>query len=211
MAAPKNENCTSNYYSKGLIGPNRTKASWKPRVIETPLTFMECPECHTIYTMHDSHDEIQAPGKGRDKILMPPLTPPATLPTCCGHQLEPIPFIEHEDCEDRFILDYMISGGVNMNCVNVQWTVKDYSLKPRWATLKTFTGSQTKYIMPDKFSPLRFALSDEDAFTYCTKHPCPECSFRCKGGFEIYMYVEGLGIVHYSMNRISQLDMKRNV
>lgn len=194
-----------------FIGPTRTKCTWKPRTLETPLAFYECPECGTIYTMHDSREEITAPGRGRDKILMPPLNGPCQAPYCCGTETHRMPYLDAEEIKDTFEMDYQIVGGVNMNSIKVNWFTKDAKLKPRWVTIKTFTGSQTKYIMPDKFSPLIFALADEDAFTYCHDNPCHECVFRCKSGFEIYMYVEGLGIVRRFMDRISQLDMKRNV
>ena len=108
-------------------------------------------------------------------------------------------------------MNYQIVGGVNMNAIKVSWFTKRADLKPRWVTIKTFTGSQTKYIMPDKFSPLIFALADEDAFTYCHDNPCHECVFRCKSGFEIYMYVEGMGIIRRFMDRIDSIDMTRNV
>lgn len=210
MATPSKQDRLKNRWDD-FIGPTRTKATWKPRVSEEPLRFYECPKCGTIYTMHDSHQEISAPGRGRDKILIPPLQAPEHAPECCGAEMQLLPFLDAEEIAETFEMDYQIVGGVNMNAIKVKWFTKDSNLVPRWVTIKTFTGSQTKYIMPDKFSPLIFALADEDAFTYCHDNPCHECVFRCKSGFEIYMYVEGLGIIRRFMDRINSIDMTRNV
>ena len=63
------------------------------------------------------------------------------------------------------------------------------------ATAETFTGMQHKYVTPKKWPPVVFALADEDAFAYCDKNPCVQCTFRCKREFEIYAYVENIGMV----------------
>lgn len=210
MANPGKPDKTKNRWDD-FVGPLRTKATWKPRTCDTPMAFYQCPECKTIYTMHDSYEEITAPGSGRDKMLNPPLNGPAEAPCCCGKPTERLPFLDAEEVEETFEMNYKIVGGVNMNAIKVSWFTKNSKLKPRWVTIKTFTGSQTKYIMPDKFSPVIFALADEDAFTYCHDNPCHECVFRCKSGFEIYMYVEGMGIIRRFMDRIDSIDMTRNV
>ena len=54
---------------------------------------------------------------------------------------------------------------------------------------------QHKYVTPKKWPPVVFALADEDAFAYCDKNPCVQCTFRCKREFEIYAYVENIGMV----------------
>ena len=47
-----------------------------------------------------------------------------------------------------------------------------------------------------------FGFADEDAFAYCDKNPCVECTFRCKRGMEIYAYVENLGLVVMPLDRM---------
>ena len=47
-----------------------------------------------------------------------------------------------------------------------------------------------------------FGCADEDAFAYCDKNPCVECTFRCKRGMEIYAYVENLGLVVMPLDRM---------
>lgn len=84
---------------------------------------------------------------------------------------------------------------MNNNCINVNWRSIDSTCKPRWFGLKTFTGMQYKYVTPKKWPPVVFALADEDAFAYCDKNPCVQCTFRCKREFEIYAYVENIGMV----------------
>ncbi len=81
-------------------------------------------------------------------------------------QLQPITAAE---VEDRFKLNYQIMGGLNNNCVKIDWRSVDSTCKPRWFALKTFTGVMTKYVSPKKWPPIVFALADEDAFAYCDK------------------------------------------
>ena len=58
------------------IGPTRTKATWKPRVIDTPLTFLRCEHCGRVFLQQDSATPIENPGKGRDRISILPFEPP---------------------------------------------------------------------------------------------------------------------------------------
>ena len=45
-------------------------------------------------------------------------------------------------------------------------------------------------------------MADEDAFAYCDKDPCVECTFRCKRGMEIYAYVENIGLIVLPLDRM---------
>ena len=54
------------------------------------------------------------------------------------------------------------------------WRISDDRFRIQWIALKTFTGSQLKYVLPKKRSPLLFALADEDAYVYCDKDVCLE-------------------------------------
>lgn len=185
-----------------FVGPTRTHASWKPRVVDTPLTFLHCKQCGRVFLQEDSGTPIENPGKGRDRISILPFVPPEHPVTCCGEPMEVLPIREWDDVKDYIEFEHETRGGVNSNCIVVHWEVEQEGYEPRWICMKTFTGHQTKYITPDKRSPITFALADEDAFTYCHKNPCPECVFRCKSGFEIYVYVPQLGICHSDMTRI---------
>lgn len=185
------------------VGPLRTHHTWKPRVVDTPLTFFRCADCGTIVMLQDTGAAIENPGSGRDRISILPYDMPKCIPHCCGKPMEVLPFVEYdEEVEKRFYLEHETVGGVNENGLRIHWETFEEGCVPRWITIKTFTGHQTKYITPDKKSPVIFALADEDAFTYCHDNPCRECVFRCKSGFEIYVYVENIGIVHMDMNRI---------
>ena len=93
-----------------------------------------------------------------------------------------------------------IVGGFDENALRVYWTSNE-GAAPRWIALKTFMGSQLKYVMPDKQPPLVFALGDEDAYAYCDEDPCVCCTFHCKRGFEIYAYVDGIGLVSMPIHR----------
>ena len=92
---------------------------------------------------------------------------------CCGKPMERIELVDAADVEDRFKLTYQILGGMNNNCINVNWRSIDSTCKPRWFGLKTFTGMQHKYVTPKKWPPVVFALADEDAFA-----PAPTTSIR---------------------------------
>ncbi|MFR1640014.1 MAG: hypothetical protein ACLSVD_13165 [Eggerthellaceae bacterium] len=72
------------------------------------------------------------------------------------------------------------------------WRISDDRFRIQWIALKTFTGSQLKYVLPKKRSPLLFALADEDAYVYCDKDVCLECTFMCKRGFVFYVGVEDM-------------------
>lgn len=192
------------------ISPTRSKASWKPRVIDTPLTFLRCKHCGRVFLQEDSATPIENPGKGRDRISILPYEPPTDPIICHGDPMEPIPMVEWDDVRDRIDLEHETTGGVNSNAMLIHWEVLEEGCEPRWVCLKTFTGHQTKYITPDKKEPLVFAFADEDAFAYCHDIPCRECVFRCKSGFEIYVYVEKIGIIHADRTRILTQKMMKH-
>lgn len=139
--------------------------------------------------------EITCTNDGERSLLFePPYGHVDFKPNCCGKPMERIELVDAADVEDRFKLTYQILGGMNNNCINVNWRSVDSTCKPRWFGLKTFTGMQYKYVTPKKWPPIVFALADEDAFAYCDKNPCVQCTFRCKREFEIYAYVENIGM-----------------
>ena len=96
---------------------------------------------------------------------------------------------------------YDVVGGFDQNALRVFWKVREDGCEPRWIALKTFTGMQLKYVLPGKRPPLVFALGDEDAYAYCDEDPCVSCTFHCKRGFELYAYVERVGLVAQSVHR----------
>ncbi len=173
-----------------------THATWKPRVTEKPFVYYRCPECGRIVGGIDGPTEIESINDGERSLLFKP--PYADLEfhiSCCGKEMEAVEPIPAAEVEDRFKLTYEIAGGLNSNCIQVNWRSVDSTCKPRWFGLKTFTGIMHKYVQPKKWPPITFALADEDAFAYCSKDPCIQCTFRCKREFEIYAWVENLGMV----------------
>lgn len=178
------------------FSPTRTHATWKPRVSSAHLPYYRCSECGAILTGIDGDVEITCTNDGERSLLFePPYGHVDFKPNCCGKPMERIELVDAADVEDRFKLTYQILGGMNNNCINVNWRSIDSTCKPRWFGLKTFTGMQYKYVTPKKWPPVVFALADEDAFAYCDKNPCVQCTFRCKREFEIYAYVENIGMV----------------
>lgn len=197
----------------GEFSVTRTHATWKPRVIDTPIPYYRCSCCGAILSGIDGNCEIdwkknpndegaKLYAKERTKIFNPPYAQIDFKPECCGQPMEKLEAVPHIEIMDKIKLDYQIVGGMNNNALNVTWNIKNPACKPRWFTLKTFTGSMTKYVTPQKWPPIVFAFADEDAFAYCDKNPCVECTFRCKRGMEIYAYIETIGLVIMPLERM---------
>lgn len=183
--------------------PTRTHATWKPRVTESSYHYYRCPECGTVVGGIDSpavENELCNDGE-RSLIFEPTYAHTEFKMSCCGKPMEEVPTVLASEVADRFKLDYHIAGGFNSNCIQVNWKSIDPTCKMRWVSLKTFTGVQTKYVQPKKWPPITFGLADEDAFAYCAKKDCIECTFRCKSGMELYAYVENLGLVMMTLDR----------
>lgn len=187
----------------GEFSPTRTHSTWKPRVNAAHVPYFRCPACGAILGGIDGNVELTLTNDGeRSLIIEPPYAHVEFNPVCCGKPMERLEPIPAEDVTDKFKLNYQIVGGLNNNALNITWNSKDPAAKPRWFALKTFTGVMTKYVMPKKWPPIVFAFSDEDAFAYCDKNPCVECTFRCKRGMEIYAYVETVGLVILPLDRM---------
>lgn len=182
----------------------RSKASWKPRVTEADLPFFRCPSCGHVFQGITTGAEIELTGEDRVKVVELPYQNMAA-PTCaaCGTAMELMPFVDVEDLPEDITLDFQFRGGFNANCVKVKWQIKmGAPYKIEWVAIKTFTGTQLKYVTPKKYSPLTFAFADEDAYCYCDSDPCEECMFRRKYGMTSYVYVDGVGLVRMSFDRM---------
>lgn len=189
----------------------RTKATWKPRVNEEGLAIFTCDECGDTFLGIGDRDlgEHVEPGRNKKNIL--PYTRLDATPVCsrCNQMMSRPQMVDFEELPDDLSCDYQIVGGYNNNAVKFSWKIKRDDVLLIWVMLKTFTGSQVKYVMPGKRSPIIFALADEDAYAYCDQDPCQECIFRCKRGFEIYAYFKGFGIVVMPFRR-AQTPQKKN-
>lgn len=170
----------------------RTRATWKPRVTESDLPFYRCADCGAVYQGISQCDRTVLTGTGRTLVAELPYSRSMQQATscCCGATMERMPFVELEDLPEGMELDYRLLGGFNSNAVECSWRFSDEGFALAWVALKTFTGSQLKYVLPKKRSPLLFALADEDAYVYCDESPCLECTFMCKRGFVLYAGVE---------------------
>lgn len=183
--------------------PTRTHATWKPRVTAAHVPYYRCSECCAVVRGVDGSVDITMTNDGeRSLIFEPPYAHVDFQLSCCGKPMEQLELIPAADVEDRFKVNYQILGGMNNNAVKIEWRSIDAECKPRWFALKTFTGVMTKYVQPKKWPPVVFALADEDAFAYCDKDPCVECTFRCKRGMEIYAYVKNIGLIVLPLDRM---------
>lgn len=184
----------------------RTRATWKPRVTEADLPFFQDDAGNTLLGVAGTTEAFTS-GTGRSLVHELPYS---TLETGDGALPSAAPLLSRADLPEGVRLDYQINGGFNNNVVKVIWDVdRGVECRVEWAALKTFTGFQLKYATPKKRSPLVFALADEDAFQYCNKAPCEECTFKCKLGFVAYVKIAGLGIVRMPLERVSLLPLSR--
>ncbi len=190
--------------SQQVFSATRSKASWKPRVTEADLPFFRCPNCGHVYQGITSGADIDYSGDGRSKIVeLPYQNMEAPFCAACGTPMEVMPLLDVGDLPEDITFDFQFRGGFNANCVKVKWNIKmGAPYKIEWVALKTFTGTQLKYLTPKKYSPLTFAFADEDAYCYCDSDPCEECMFRCKYGMAAYIYVDGLGLVRMGFDRM---------
>ena len=165
-----------------VFGPRRSRATRKPETLCSDSSFWRCPCCGVVALVSDS-DTRKDMSNG-----------------CCGEYMERIIPIPAEELPRGIELSYKIIGGPNENAVQAVWSPAH---RPEWLYLKTFTGGQLKYISDKKRSPAVFALADEDAYVYCDKDPCVECTFRCKRGFILYGWFEGTGLAECPLDRMS--------
>ena len=183
------------------ISPTRTHATWKPGVIEDPIPFYSCSESSAVFVGIDGGNGPRFEGDGRRPVIELPYAPAPDPATACGGSFERLATADASSQADRIELSYDVVGGFDSNALRVFWDVREEGCEPRWFALKTFTGMQVKYTLPGKRAPIVFALGDEDAYAYCDEDPCIGCTFRCKRGFELYGYVERIGLVKLEVHR----------
>lgn len=182
------------------LSPTRARATWKPGVSDDPVPFYGCDACATVLMGVDGGVGPRLAGGGRRPTIELPYAP-APEPVACPGSPKRLAAVGAASVAGRIELSYDVVGGFDRNALRVFWKVREDGCDPRWIALKTFTGMQLKYVLPGKRPPLVFALGDEDAYAYCDEDPCVSCTFHCKRGFELYAYVERVGLVAQSVHR----------
>lgn len=170
------------------FGPRRCRDSRK-------LPLDQCVEVH-FYRCEDCGAIFQYTGLKLEKKHL----------TCCSREaifMESISLQEARELAPGVTVDYKIVGGYNDNAIQVFWNQKEPEARPVWIYLKTFTGGYIKYLSQTKRAPMVFALADMDAFSYCDEDPCLECTFRCKRGFELYVFIEQVGLIQIPLDKMS--------
>ena len=175
------------------ISPTRTHATWKPGVSDDPLPFFRCRACASTFVALDGATGPRVDRSLRRAEAALPYAVNEFAPSCCGEPMERLEPAK-EGGQGSFELLCKVVGGFDANALQVRWKSED-GRDPRWIALKTFTGMQVAYVLPGKRPPVTFALADEDAYAYCDEDPCRVCTFRCKSGFQLYAYVDGLGLL----------------
>lgn len=181
-------------------GPTRTRATWKPRVAENNLPFFMEKQSETILIGVSGEQASFYEGNHRSRLFTPDYASLNDQKAPEGlNALGDFPTPE----EAGVSLEYKIVGGFETNALRVTWDNPPGG-RLRWVALKTFTGFQVKYVQPGKFPPIVFAFADEDAYVYCNRDICAECSFKCKSGFMLYGYFDNVGIVAKPLSRVSE-------
>jgi hypothetical protein len=181
----------------------RTHSTWKPRVSDNDLPFIRTSTGDIAVGIEGDQPATYVGGGRSEEAVLPYVSFSAP-------ESEPVPLIDADDLPEGVSFDYVFKGGFNNNCMFVTWDVTDPAYKVSWVCIKTFTGMQVKYVTPKKFGKLQFAFCDEDAFAYCDKSPCEECTFRCKRGFMVYVGIDGLGIARKNCERVSMLTLEKD-
>lgn len=174
--------------SEQRFGPRRCRDSRKLPLDQcVQVNFYRCPVCGAVF--HETGLDLTV------KEL-----------SCCGRKTGFLNAIDPEQARvinPNITIEYKIVGGYNDNAIQFYWNQTDAAARPVWIYLKTFTGGYIKYLPKTKRAPLVFAMADMDAFSYCDEDPCLECTFRCKRGFEIYAFIEQVGLVGVPLDKMS--------
>ena len=173
--------------AKTRFGPLRCRALRKPPFEGPEPRFFRCPDCGSVFFGVKEGAE----------------------PACCGEKLEELPRHSPEEFPD-LRLSYEIFGSLNENAVRAVWESDNWKEKPAWVYLRSFSGGQLKYVAERKRSPLIFGLADEDAYAYCDKDPCVECTFRCKRGFGLFFFFPERGLIYLPLDRMSARQQTKN-
>lgn len=171
------------------FGHLRCRETRKPSVFAPPVHFFRCPVCKT-------------------PVLWMGEMPGAV--SCCNRPAELLALHAQEELEGRIRLSYQIIGSLNENAIRAAWECTGEEGQPVWIWLRTFSGGQLKYIKPGTRPPVIFGLAGEDAYAYCDKDPCVECTFRCKRGFGLYFYFENQGVIHLPLDRMCARQQTKN-
>ena len=192
------------------ISVTRSRATMKPRVTQADLPFFYDTAHHNVYLGIGSDSPAYQSDTWRSRVNELPYALfwqadnstyeekgfetalPQTLST-----------LNYSNSPGELNLDYEFVGGFNNNAMRVTWNHRE-SGDVLWVVLKTFTGIQIKYVIPDKEPEVMFAFADEDAYCYCDYSPCEECVFRCKHGFVLYAYCGDGMLVRQPCDRMSQ-------
>ena len=179
------------------VGPCRYLATSKPRRDRADVSLCRCPSCGRLLIGIPLTTAPGSPASASSKDPAPAGAPAPAI-VCCGQEAEVLTATPNDALPKDLRLDYQITGGLNENCVVVTWGKE----RPSWIYLETFRGGQYVDVEPRSYKEV-LAFAGKDAYAYCDKIPCAECSFRCKHGFVIYAYLPDTGLVSLEMNRIS--------
>lgn len=175
-----------------IPSPMIPRPTRKPAMVDRNLAFFRSLEhARTLIGFTDTFDP-DSPIPATD------MSTAATnsFPLASTHQITLERLRPHtvEEVSDHIMISYDIVGGFSHNAIRIFWDTIDVSSDPSWIGLRTFTGLQLKYVTEGKRPPVVFALDDEDSYAYCDKDPCEACPFRCKSGFEAFVYLEEIGL-----------------
>ena len=162
------------------VGPCRYLYTQKPRVTRESVSFFRCEKCKTVLRGW--------PTDGCKANIV-----------CCGEPMKRLMPKTLEELPTGRKLSYQILGGLNENCAKISWSGE----QPLWLYLETFSGGQYMELGGKKRYSAVFAFAGEDAYAYCDKDPCQQCSFNCKNGFVLYACYEDGEVFEMPLNLIA--------
>ena len=133
-----------------LYAKSNLPSSWKPRISFEDVPFFHCSVCNKTLMGVDSGVPTHYTGEDRDPMITHPYMNWGSVPNCCGQEMERIIPKALSELPNDFSIDYEITGGFGTNLIRLIWDSNDEETTPDWVALKTFTGMQIKYRLPQQ-------------------------------------------------------------
>ncbi|MGI6105650.1 MAG: hypothetical protein ACOYD7_05605 [Raoultibacter sp.] len=180
--------------SESIHANPKMLSSWKPRISSEDIPFFHCSSCGKTVMGINSESPAHYTGGSRDPMLVLPYMNWESPGSCCGKEMERLAPKSLSDLPDSISAEYEITGGFGDNLLRFEWKSPEED-HPDWVALKSFTGMQLKYLLPQQTPHFVFALTETDSYAYCAESPCLECIFHCKRGNTLYAHSSKHGIV----------------
>ena len=180
------------------MSPTRTRASWKPGVSSHPLPFFRCTECHAVLCAVDDAADLRI-----DRSLR---REDATLPS--PETRSPLRAADGSwSAWSRFptanapVLDRLRSGRRSRRERAARSMELDKRSSAALGRAQDVHRRAVEVRAAREKAAARIRVCRRGrAYAYCGKDPCRACTFRCKRGFHLYAYLDGLGLIDQAVH-----------